>query len=377
MSAPATAPTGAPLDAAPCILYVPAREGARVHFGVFVEEMRRGNTHADAFREAFELVDAAERWGLDGVWLGELHFNPARCAMSAPMVVATAIASRTRRLRVGTAVHVLPLSHPLRIAEEVATLDLLSGGRFDFGVGRSGAARTYDGFGVPYAESQARFREALHIIVQAWKGAPFSYEGQFYRVKNVAISPQPVQQPHPPIRMAANTPETFRGVGRDGLRLFVGLRGLDIVELAEHIRSYRAAWREAGHPGDGDVYLRIPVYAAETETAALDEPRESISYYFERQAELARAGMGRGDVRPAEGRPSQAERLASLTYEEILDQRVAFGTAATLGARLKRLRDELGLDGVVMELNSGGLLSMEQVMRSLRIVASEVMPPLH
>ena len=118
-----------------------------MHFGVFIEEARPGASDVDAFRETFETVDAIEAWGLDCVWLGEIHFNPARSVISAPIAVATAIAARTKRLRVGTAVQVLPLNHPLRIAEDAATVDQLSQGRFEFGIGRSGAARTYDKIG--------------------------------------------------------------------------------------------------------------------------------------------------------------------------------------------------------------------------------------
>ena len=121
-----------------------------MHFGVFVEEARPGLTDVEAFRESFETVDAVEAWGLDCVWLGEIHFNPARSVISSPIAVATAIAARTKRIHVGTAVQVLPLNHPLRIAEEAATVDQLSEGRFEFGIGRSGAARTYDVLGIAY-----------------------------------------------------------------------------------------------------------------------------------------------------------------------------------------------------------------------------------
>src|SRR5205814_5614756 len=156
------------------------RIGDAMDFGIFLEEMRRGISQVAAFHEGFQLVDAAEAWGVDGVWLGEMHFNPARSVLSASIAMASSIATRTRRLRVGTAVQLLPLNHPLRIAEEVATVDHISEGRFDFGIGRSGVVRTYDIYGVPYGESQARFREALEIIRQGWKGEPFSYEGEFY-----------------------------------------------------------------------------------------------------------------------------------------------------------------------------------------------------
>src|SRR5213076_3331546 len=145
-----------------------------------------------------ELVDAAEAWGLDGVWLGEIHFNPARSVQSAPIALASFVAARTRRVRVGTAVQILPLGNPLRIAEEVATVDHLSEGRFDFGIGRSGSPRAYDSLGIPYAESQGRFQEALEIILEAWKGEAFSYQGKFYRFENATVSPRPCQLPHPP-----------------------------------------------------------------------------------------------------------------------------------------------------------------------------------
>jgi alkanesulfonate monooxygenase SsuD/methylene tetrahydromethanopterin reductase-like flavin-dependent oxidoreductase (luciferase family) len=345
-----------------------------MHFGIFLEEARPGASQAAAFREKLDLVDAAEAWGLDGVWLGEIHFNPARSVLSAPIVVASAIAARTRRLRVGTAVQVLPLGNPLRIAEEVATIDHLSEGRFDFGVGRSGAPRAYDVLGIPYAESQERFYEALDIIREAWKGQPFSYEGKFHRFENATVAPRPYQTPHPPLRMAANTPDTFPVVGRLGLAIFVGLRDLDIPELGLQLQAYREAWHDAGHPGNGDVYLRIPIYAGVTEKEAVEAPYENTMHFFRRQAELARAAVGRPGAGPAERRRAMADRLADMPYAEILRTRVAFGTAASLIDRLIRLGDELGVNGIVAELNPGATLPQDQVKRSLRILTHEVIP---
>jgi alkanesulfonate monooxygenase SsuD/methylene tetrahydromethanopterin reductase-like flavin-dependent oxidoreductase (luciferase family) len=343
-------------------------------FGVFMEQIRRGTSQEEAFRDLLEVVDAAEAWGLDVVWLAEMLVNPARSVLSAPLVVAGWIAARTRRLRAGTAVQLLPLNHPVRVAGEIATLDHLSQGRFDFGIGRSGSPRAYDALGVPYDESQERFFEALEIILEAWKGERFSYKGRFYRFADVTVTPRPYRAPHPPVRMAATTPETFPRVGRMGLPIFVGLRGMSIPELGEHLGAYRRAWREAGHPGDGDVCLRIPVYAAPTEEAAREEPRETITYYMERQAALARAPIGRAGTGPAERRETQARQLASLSYDEILATKVAFGTAAGLTDRFTRLREELRLTGVAAELNPGGLLPMAQEMRSLRILTQQVMP---
>ncbi len=345
-----------------------------MHFGVFIEEARPGLTDVEAFRESFETVDAIESWGFDCVWLGEIHFNPARSVISSPIAVATAIAARTKRIHVGTAVQVLPLNHPLRIAEEAATVDQLSQGRFEFGIGRSGAARTYDMLGIPYGESQARFREALEIIREAWKGQPFSYEGEFYRFKNAIVAPKPYQKPHPPIRMAANTMETFPLVAELGLPLFVGLRDLDIPELQESLKLYRKAWKDAGHTGTSSVYLRIPVYASLTETGAREEPRESITAFFRRHVELMRATVGRAGAGPAERRAAKADKLERLPYDEMLRTRVAFGTAVQLVDRLKELQEQLGLDGIIVEPNPASLIPPEYVTRSLRIVAQDVMP---
>jgi alkanesulfonate monooxygenase SsuD/methylene tetrahydromethanopterin reductase-like flavin-dependent oxidoreductase (luciferase family) len=343
-------------------------------FGVFVEQTRRGVGQADAFHEIAQIVDAAEAWGLDIVWLAEMMVNPARSVLSAPLLVSSWAVARTKRLRVGTAVQLLPLNHPVRVAGEITTLDHLSQGRFDFGIGRSGSPRSYDALGVPYEESQARFFEALDIILKAWKGEAFSYEGQFYRFSDVTVTPRPYRQPHPLVRMAATTAETFPRVGKMGLPIFVGLRGMDIPELAGCLKTYRQAWREAGHPGEGDACLRIPIYAAPTETAAREEPYETITYYMERQANLTVEPLGRAGIGPVGLRESQAQRLSALTYEDILTRKVAFGTAPMLIDRLGHLRDELGITGIAAELNPGGLLPFAQEMRSLEILAQQVMP---
>ena len=347
-----------------------------VHVGLFVEEMRQGATQTSAFRDIFDTAERADALGIDCVWLGEIHFTPTRSVISASLQVASAIAGRTRRVRVGTAVQVLPLNHPLRIAEEVATVDHISEGRFEFGIGRSGVVRTYDIYGVPYAESQARFREALEIIRRGWTGEPFSYEGEFYRVKDAVVTPRPYQVPHPPIRMATTSDETFPLAGQMALPIFVGLRTTEIPDLQAQLAPYRQAWREAGHPGQPSVYLRIPVYVSTTDKGAVEEPRESLTAFFQRQTELARAAVGRAGAGPADRRRFQAERMASLSYEDILEKKVAFGTAKSVIERLRWLRDELGLDGIVAELNPGGRIPLELETKSLELLARDVVPAL-
>ena len=159
-----------------------------MEFGIFHEfPSLPGRSHAEAFARSFELVDGAERWGLDAMWLGELHFDPARSVLSAPLCIASAIAARTQRMRIGLAVQVLPLCHPLRLAEEAATVDQISNGRLIFGVGRSGVARTYEAYGVPYAESRERFVEVLDIVRKAWTQDKVSYQGKYHRFEDVTV----------------------------------------------------------------------------------------------------------------------------------------------------------------------------------------------
>jgi alkanesulfonate monooxygenase SsuD/methylene tetrahydromethanopterin reductase-like flavin-dependent oxidoreductase (luciferase family) len=228
-----------------------------MEFGSFMEFPPVGDgAEAAAFDQALAEVEAAERYGLDAVWLAELHGAPERSVMSAPMMVASAIAARTSRIRIGIAVQVLPLSHPLRLAEEAATIDQISHGRLIYGIGRSGVVRTYEDYGISYGESRERFAETLEILKRAWTEPAFSYDGKYHSFKNVSVSPKPYQKPYPELRMAAATPETFPQIGRLGLPIFVAVRQGPFSQLAEHIRAYRAAYEAAGHPGRGPCGCR-------------------------------------------------------------------------------------------------------------------------
>lgn len=345
-------------------------------FGVFLDfNRRKGSTQAQIFQEAFELVDIAEETGLDTIWLGESHFNPNRSVMSAPIVVASSIATRTERLRVGMAVQVLPLISPLRIAEEAATVDQISQGRFEFGVGRSGNARAYEIMGIPYEESPARFQEALDIIIEAWKGEPFSYHGTYNHIDNATISPAPYRAPGPPIRLASTQNDSFGRVGRLGFPIFLSLRGMDVNDLETSLKDYHSAWTKAGHPGhSGDISVRVPVYIAATEAEAIEEPRESIEAFFERRRQMYLNNAGRaGSESPEEGRV-RAERLAAISYEEILETKVIFGTPERVIDRLNQFKETLGLSGFAAELNPGGLLPPEAVQRSMKLLTGKVMP---
>ena len=347
-----------------------------MEFGIFMDFYSTpGLTQTEVFREAFELVDLAEESGLDSVWLGESHFNPNRSVLSAPIVVASSIASRTKRLKVGMAVQVLPLISPLRIAEEAATVDQISEGRFEFGVGRSGNVRAYEVMGIPYEESRERFQEALDIILEAWKGEPFSYHGKFNQIENATVSPSPYQKPHPVVRIASSGEDSFARVGRLGFPIFLSMRGMDVHDLETNLKEYHKAWKEAGHPGEGDISVRIPMYIGLSEEAAVQEPKESIEAYFSRMRRFFDDNVG-GDPERNASRQARARRMANMTYEEILETKLIFGTPESVTDKLAQFKETLGLSAFTAELNPGGQLPKEAVYRSLRLLTEKVMPAL-
>jgi alkanesulfonate monooxygenase SsuD/methylene tetrahydromethanopterin reductase-like flavin-dependent oxidoreductase (luciferase family) len=307
------------------------------------------------------------------MWLGELHFDPARSVLSAPLCIASAIAARTQRMKIGLAVQVLPLCHPLRLAEEAATVDQISQGRLIFGVGRSGVARTYEAYGVPYAESRERFAEILEIVRKAWTQDAVSYEGKYHSFTDVAVVPKPYQKPTPPIRVAATSADTFVSIGRQGLPIFVAVRYESAPEIAPHIRAYREALASGNHIGRG-VFLRVPAYIAPTDAQARSEAEPSLIHFYRQQAALLADSAKRAGVDGADRRAQTARRLETMTYEEALKGTVLIGSPDSVAARLEELRQELGLDGVLMELNCGGRIPHGNVMTALRLLCQEVMP---
>jgi alkanesulfonate monooxygenase SsuD/methylene tetrahydromethanopterin reductase-like flavin-dependent oxidoreductase (luciferase family) len=344
-------------------------------FGVFHEFPRyAGVTDAEAFTQSFAQVDAAERWGLDVIWIAELHFFPERSVASAPLLIASAIASQTRRIKIGIAVQVLPLCHPLRLAEEVATLDHISHGRLVFGVGRSGFPHTYEAYGISYGESRERFAEVLEILTHCWSEERFSFEGKFHRFHNVTIVPRPFQKPYPPLRIAATSADTYGAIGAMGLPIFVAVRLGTFEELGPSIAAYRQAYQSAGHAGQGEVYLRVPIYVAETEAAAHADPEPSIMQFYRTLGLQLEGTANRPSVRAGEQRSERGQALQTISYEDALRNKVIVGTPASVVMRLQDLTAKLGLNGVLAELNCGGLLNNKKVMRSLQLMCEEVAP---
>jgi len=349
-----------------------------MEFGSFMEfPPVAASGEAAAFDRSLDEIETAERVGLDVAWLAELHGAPERSVLSAPMMVASAIAARTSRIKIGIAVQVLPLSHPLRLAEEAATIDQISHGRLIYGIGRSGVVRTYEDYGISYAESRERFAETLEIMKRAWTEPAFSYEGRYYRFTNVSLSPKPWQKPYPELRMAAATPETFPQIGRLGLPIFVAVRQGPFAQLAEHIKAYREAYAAAGHDGRGKVFLRVPAYLAETRQRARAEAEESLMSFFRYQAELGRDSARRAGGEVAVQRLRRVERLEALTYEEALETQVLIDEPNGFTARLREVEEEIGLDGILAELNCGGRIPQDRVLNALRLLCEEVKPRFH
>ena len=348
-----------------------------MEFGSFMEfHTRPGLTQSDAFTEGFEHIAQAESLGLDGVWMAESHFNPQRSVLSAPLVLGAAIAGRTSSIKIGTAVHVIPLGNPIRMAEEAATLDQVSNGRFEYGVGRSGFPGSYEGYGIAYGESRERFYEYLEIIRGLWGSDSFSYSGEFYSYDDVCLTPKPYQQPHPPFRIAATTTDTFSVLGELGYPIFVGVRGLGASQVAEQVAIYKQAWKDAGHERPIDVSLRIPVHVGANAEEAVNLPENSFMKQFRRLGNQLAASAARAGTDPREERTERSAQLAEITWENVKTEKVAVGTPDMVIEQLSRLQDVLSLTGVVAEFNAGEEISPDRIASSLELFCTEVMPAL-
>jgi len=337
-------------------------------FGIFsMFTIREGRTQSQVFQEWFDLVQVAEDMGIDTFWLGESHFRPNRAVLASPLVGASAVAARTKRIRVGLAVQVLPLANPLRVAEEGAIVDHISEGRLVFGVGRSSFIESYQGYNVNYEESRALFFESLEVIQRAWGEGPFSYEGHYYKFHDVELVPKPYQKPHPPIRVAVESRDTFPLIGKLGFPIFIRYQ-MAIPELQELLKQYQEERHAAGFSGPNDVILQIAAYVAETPEKARSEPEASTM----RQRRLVRETLGRtGDQEAFE----RLRRLSEVSYEDVL-QRVAYGTPEAVVERLLEYQEALGLTGVSLDVNPGGQVPYERVVNSIRLLTEQVIPKL-
>jgi len=318
------------------------------------------------YRDTLELMVYAERLGFDSVWIGEEHFYTFGICPS-PQLFLTALARETRRLRLGTAISLLPFENPLRKAEDFAMLDILSGGRLDFGVGRGGIPKHFEGFRVSYQESRARYEEALEIIERAWTQERFSYEGQFWQVPELSLSPRPLQKPRPPVYRSISSPEAYEIAGAKGHgALFVPWLN---PNLKRGLENYRAASRAHGHSAVPSVFIYF-LFIDQDYHQALAEAREVTGRYTELilrtipQALVEKLPLG-------ESLKSLWERLSSMAAH--LEERAIVGTPRDCRRRIAELREELSIEHIAFYLHAGAR-DVSRARQGLELFAKEVMP---
>ncbi|HZO81644.1 MAG TPA: LLM class flavin-dependent oxidoreductase [Candidatus Binataceae bacterium] len=327
------------------------------------------------YRETLEQIALADELGFDVAWLAELHFFKGFSIMPSPLMVAVAAAQRTRRIRLGTAVALLPFHHPLRAAEEAAAADILTGGRLEYGVGRGTIAVHFQGFGVPRDESRERFEEALAIILRAWGGGAVTYNGRFFNIDGIAPAPRPLQQPHPPIRIAANSPDTARFAGAHGYDVLVASPINPTPGFYEHVRVYREALAAGAHPERrGDVAALFFVNPQPTRAAARAEAERSLMHYFQTIVEQTLVG-GRGQYEGSYAYLKQVrERAQAITWEMVEQTMAVYGPPAECVARIGEIHERGGINQLVCWFNAGGLIPHREVMATMERFAAKVMP---
>jgi alkanesulfonate monooxygenase SsuD/methylene tetrahydromethanopterin reductase-like flavin-dependent oxidoreductase (luciferase family) len=329
----------------------------------------------ERYRDTLAQIVHGDQLGFDTAWLAELHFFPEFSVMSSPLIVATAAAQRTQRIRLGMAVSLLPLCDPIRSAEDAATVDILSDGRLVFGVGRGTNPLHYGGFNIPMTESRERFSEALEVVTQAWTAERVNYEGKYYRYKDVAVYPKPLQKPHPPIRVATNSSDTFPLAGRLGYPMFSSLVVVPLPRFRRDIAVYWQTFEEAGHRRTGEeIALLFPLYVAETEAEAQQVPRESVMHYFEVLSRRIVAGDADLDAATRERNKEMQARFQRLTFEEVRENVAIIGTPEHCIERITWLREEFQLSELICWFNPGGLMPPETVLTSMNRFATHVMP---
>jgi alkanesulfonate monooxygenase SsuD/methylene tetrahydromethanopterin reductase-like flavin-dependent oxidoreductase (luciferase family) len=319
-----------------------------------------GADDAAGWRSRLAAVELAERWGLHSVWVPEMHF--ARGGTASPLTALAAFSARSRRLRLGTTSLLLPIHDPLRLAEEVAQLDALSGGRVILGLGRGFRTPLFDGFGVDARVKRDRFDESLELLRRAWRGEAVSLEGTHFAggAPGASLRPAlcPLQQPHPPLCVAAFGPKGLDQAARHGLPYLAS--PVETLEaLAENYARHAEGARAAGRVG------RVVVPVMRTVHVAADD------------AEARRVLTAlEGEWRALAGRGGRAPRALTRASEAPPEERVVVGTAARVIDALGVYRERLGLDLLVVRGQVPGAGDAERE-ASLERLLAEVLPALH
>ena len=316
-----------------------------------------------------EQIQLGEELGFNGAWHAEHHFTRYGLGSSS-MVLGASIAARTKKIRLGTAVLVPPLHNPVRLAEDTATLDAISGGRLDVGFGRGMDTWEYKAFYMDWQESQERFREAIAVIKGLWTTPEFSHEGKYFRTNQTSLVPPPAQKPHPPIYLAASqTPATLEFVVSTGHPLIVG-QALDTPRAIDLAQRFVEMSHQAGYNVPmWQVPFQRFFYVAETEEQARKDTRASVEWMadmvqwrrtFEQGSEVHHRI---DDWRKNRTEPSDPDRIYNRAF---------IGTPDQCGAKIKELED-VGIEQFACYFDFGGMEHLK-VMRSMELFAEKVMP---
>ena len=337
-----------------------------------------GHRHADIIHRELEQVEWTEELGFDEVWFTEHHFIDYGLSVD-PSSLAAAAASRTRRVRIGLAAAILPFHHPLRLAEQMALVDIISNGRLDVGVGRGNRPAEFAGYRVPQIESRERFDETVEIRRLAWTQERFSFHGRFFDFDDVRVIPKPLQQPHPPIYQVCVSKDGIENTAVRGWPMLNSVLTGPVDQLVANRDTYRATLEKTGRSAPeiaallGRWGVSRQIYVAETDAQALAEAKDAELWYqesFRRFVVPERIEEAHPSLQP--GFRAMADKLARVTWEDLVRETLAFGSPDTVARHIAFMRD-LGVGQVLCWMNFGGL-PQDRIRRSMELFAREVRP---
>ncbi len=350
-----------------------------MRFGTFFFfQAAPGLSHEDVIHRELEQMEWTEELGFDQIWLTEHHFIDYGLSVD-PASLASAAASRTRRVRIGLAAAILPFHHPLRLAEQLALVDVISKGRLDIGVGRGNRPAEFKGYHVPQQENRERFDEAVDIMLRAWTEDRFSYQGRFFTIEDARVIPKPVQRPHPMIYQVCGSDDGIESTASRGWPMLNSILTGPVEQLLKRRDNYLLALRKHGRSeAEIDALMKNwgvsrQIYVAPTDAQALAESKDAEMWY---QDSLRRFQIPDNieEQHPSlqPGFRAAVERFAKVTWEGLVAETVAFGSPDTVIRKLETMRD-MGVGQVLCWMNFGGL-AQDKIRRSMELFAREVMP---
>ena len=347
-------------------------------FGLLYLSDYHPESYGDPSRYYGHILDQAQladELGFWSIWFGEHHAGGY--AFGSPSVIATAAAARTKRIWLGTGVSLIPLNHPVRLAEEYAMLDVISGGRLEYAIGRGVLKYDYDIMGLDESESYARYREGIDLIIKAWTAdGPFSHDGRFWKLKDYSFFPRPVQKPHPPIySSAAVSPESYQWAGSMGFNLCATFFfPLPVEQMRNNIQLYRTALRQNGFdPAHREVSGVFHTYCGEDPREARATGESLINRYFRFTGRLDRRAVHTAaDYQHYHG--SLASFFKGRSYDELdRDNLFMIGDPERLIERIRWAAETYGANYLLLACFQGGI-AHDQCVRSLERFAKYVMP---